>query len=227
MKGFKFETILGAICLAIFIASCAFWGDWFEGKLTREEVDDYIAQIEENLQWPEDVKSYMLESLREWGYADDGEEFMMLNMMRYRDEVLDYPGTIKSFEGTPKESNETYELVTKDILLKQGGYPPAWGEVNLKRNITRADDSDANTGWDRVGFARYPNRRGFFRLMATPEYGVQSAYKLMGATTNLIPMTPQWVFPDMRLLTGMVLLVLFFGVAWIRAVLRRPHATIA
>lgn len=72
------------------------------------------------------------------------------------------------------------------------------------------------------GFARYPNRRGFFRLMADPEYGKQSAYKLMGAHTNLIPMTPQWVVPDLRLITGLVLPILFFAIAWIRAE-RRIH----
>ena len=55
---------------------------------------------------------------------------------------------------------------------------------------------------------------------ADPEYGRQSAYKLMGAHTNLIPMTPQWVFPDMRLASGAALLILFFASCWIRAELR-------
>lgn len=185
--------------------------------MTRAEVDEYLQVIDKNLQWPEPMKSYMMTSLKEWGYADDGKEFMMLNMMRYRDEILQYPGTIKSFQGTPKQSNYTYELGTKEILLGQGGYPVAWGEVNLPRNVARADDAEANTRWNRVGFARYPNRRGFFRLMADPEYGEQSAYKLMGARTNLIPMTPQWVIPDPRLIIGLGLLIVFFALAWVRA----------
>jgi hypothetical protein len=223
MSKYRFELSLAAVFLAIFIGALAFWGDWAGGRMSREEVDQYLVQIDKNLEWPEPTKSYMMESLREWGYADDGKEFMMLNMMRYHDELLEYPGSIKDFEGTPKESNYTYELGTKEILLAQGGYPAAWGEVNLSRNVARADAADANTNWNRVGFARYPNRRGFFRLMADPEYGKQSAYKLMGAHTNLIPMTPQWVFPDMRLLTGAVLLILFFASAWIRATLRNRN----
>ena len=71
--------------------------------------------------------------------ADDGKEFMMLNLMRYRDELLGYEGAIRDFTGTPKESNYTYELGTKDIALWQGGYPAAWGEVQLARNVARAD----------------------------------------------------------------------------------------
>lgn len=213
----KFELIMGLVFGAVFVAALAFWGNWTGGKMTRAEVDEYLVVIDANLEWPEPMKSYMLESLREWGYADDGKEFMMLNMMRYRDELLDYEGTIRDFSGTPKESNYTYELGTKEILLYQGGYPTAWGEVQLARNVARADEDAANTGWNRVGFARYPNRRGFFRLMADPVYGVQSAYKLMGARTNLIPMSPQWVVPDLRLITGLVLLILFFAIAWIRA----------
>jgi hypothetical protein len=216
MKKYRFEMSLAALFLAIFIGALAFWGDWAGGRMSREEVDQYLVRIDQNLEWPEPMKSYMLASLREWGYADDGKELMMLNMMRYRDELLEYPGSIQGFKGTPKESNYTYELGTKDILLPQGGYPVAWGEVTLGRNIARADDSAANTNWDRVGFARYPNRRGFFRLMADPDYGKQSAYKLMGAHTNLIPMTPQWVVPDLRLITGLALLILFFAIGWLR-----------
>ncbi len=217
MKTYKFEISLAVIFSIIFLGACAFWGNWFGGKMSKSEVDNYLVQIEKNLQWPEPMKSYMMASLKEWGYADDGKEFMMLNMMRYRDELLNYPGSIKEFSGTPKESNYTYELLTKSILLPQGGYPVAWGEVNLPRNVSRANEGADNTHWNRVGFARYPNRRGFFRLMATPEYGKISAYKLMGATTNLIPMTPQWVVPDLRIITGLVLLTLFCLIGWIRA----------
>lgn len=220
MSKYKFELSLAALFLALFVGALAFWGDWAGGRMSREEVDQYLVQIDENLKWPEPMKSYMMTSLREWGYADDGKEFMMLNMMRYHDEIWNYPGSIQGFEGTPKESNYKYELDTKDILLPQGGYPVAWGEVNLSRNVARADDAAANTNWNRVGFARYPNRRGFFRLMADPEYGRISAYKLMGAHTNLIPMTPQWVVPDLRLIAGLVLPMLFFAIVWIRAELR-------
>lgn len=220
MKSFKLELITAAGFALIFVVALAFWGDWLGGKMTRQEVDDYLEVIDTNLEWPEPMKSYMMESLREWGYADTGKEFMMLNMMRYHDELLQYPGAIKDFKGTPKESNYTYELGTKDILLGQGGYPTAWGEVVLGRNVARADDSEANTNWDRVGFARYPNRRGFFRLMADPVYGKQSAYKLMGAHTNLIPMEPEWVVPDPRLIVGLLLLSLFFAIAWIHALIR-------
>ena len=220
MNKYKFEMLLAATFLAVFVGALAFWGDWAGGRMTKEDVDEYLVQIDKNLEWPEPMKSYMMASLREWGYSDDGKELMMLNMMRYHDEILDYPGAIKGFTGTPKESNYTYELGTKEILLGQGGYPVAWGEVTSSRNVARADGAAANTNWNRVGFARYPNRRGFFRLMADEEYGKQSAYKLMGAHTNLIPMTPQWVVPDLRLMTGLVLLILFLAIGWLRAELR-------
>ena len=224
MKKYTFELSMAAVFCAIFIGALAFWGDWAGGKMTHQEVDAYLEVIDTNLEWPEPMKSYMMESLREWGYADDGKELMMLNMMRYHDELLDYPGAIKDFKGSPKASNYAYELGTKEILLYQGGYPVAWGEVTLGRNVARADDAAANTDWNRVGFARYPNRRGFFRLMADPVYGKQSAYKLMGAHTNLIPMTPQWVVPDLRLMTGLVLLILFLAIGWLRAELRSRAA---
>lgn len=214
----RFYCILSSLFLAAFISACAFWGNWSEGKMTKQEVDSYLVVIDKNLQWPEPMKGYMMESLRQWGYADDGKEFFMLNMMRYHDKVFDYEGAIKDFSGTPRESNYTYELGTKDILLGQGGYPSVWGEVQLSRNVARASDAEDNTDWNRVGVARYPNRRGFFKLMADPVYGKQSAYKLMGANTNLIPFYGEWVFPDFRLAAGTILLILFLAIGWIRTV---------
>ena len=79
MKIYRFELGLAAAVLAIFVGALAFWGDWAGGRMTRQEVDDYLAAIEKNLEWPEPTKSYMMQSLREWGYADDGKEIMMLN----------------------------------------------------------------------------------------------------------------------------------------------------
>lgn len=156
MKKYKFELSLAVVFVAIFIAALAFWGDWAGGRMTRQEVDEYLAEIDKNLEWPEPMKSYMMTSLREWGYADDGKEFMMLNMMRYHDELLEYPGSIKGFDGSPRESNYTYELGTKEILFGQGGYPVAWGEVNLSRNVARADEAQANTEWNRVASRATP-----------------------------------------------------------------------
>jgi len=218
MSNCKFQIVLGTVFAAIFVAGLAFWGNWFGGQLTKAEVDEYLIKIEKNLEWPQPGKAYMLESIKQWGYADDGKEVMMLNMMRYRDKLLQYEGTIEGYTGTPKESNYKYELGGKEVLLSQGGYPAVWGEVNLPgRNIFRVDASAANLNWDRLGFARYPNRRSFMKLMSTPEYGAQSAYKQMGAMVNMIPITPEWVVPDLRLITGLVLFGLFCLIGWIRA----------
>ena len=72
MNKHRFELSLAAIFVAIFIGAMAFWGDWLGGKMTRAEVDQYLVQIDENLEWPEPMKTYMMTSLRQWGYADDG-----------------------------------------------------------------------------------------------------------------------------------------------------------
>ena len=78
MNKYKFELSLAAVLIALFVGGLAFWGDWGGGKMSRQEVDDYLVIIDENLEWPEPMKSYMMASLQEWGYADDGEEFMMI-----------------------------------------------------------------------------------------------------------------------------------------------------
>ena len=222
MKNFKFELILGAVFAVIFFIVVATFSD-FGGKMTKEEVDQYITEIEENLDWPEPGKSYMLESVRKWGYEDTGKSFQMLNMMRYRPELYRYEGDIEDNNMTPKESNYHYELGSKDILLPLGGFPSVWGEVILDRNIFRANEDANNENWSRLGFARYPSRRGFMELMTDPDYGPQSAYKQMGAEVYMIPIEPAWIIPDPRVRTGLVLCGVFCVFGWIRALMLRSR----
>ena len=44
MKNYRFELGLAAVFLTVFIGALAFWGDWAGGKMSRQEVDEYLAQ---------------------------------------------------------------------------------------------------------------------------------------------------------------------------------------
>ena len=45
MNKYKFEISLAALFLAIFVGALAFWGDWAGGRMSKEDVDQYLVQI--------------------------------------------------------------------------------------------------------------------------------------------------------------------------------------
>lgn len=170
-KKYSFEYKLG-ILFGLFLLGHAFFYSGLHngGKLSNEDVERYLTKIETNLNWPAEVKKPMLERLRKWGKEDDGKQFFMLNMMRYRDQVYQFPNAIKNHTGSAKEANDIYEANSTLPLLSLGGTAHIWGEVQSP-NIT-ADKQDLSfDNWNRIGMARYPNRRAFFELMTDERYG--------------------------------------------------------
>ena len=52
MKKYRFELGMAGAFLALFIGALAFWGDWTGGRMTRQEVDEYLQVIDKHLEWP-------------------------------------------------------------------------------------------------------------------------------------------------------------------------------
>ena len=217
IEKYKVEWKVGLIFLVLCLGFIAWYSGILNGgKLTKNDVEQYLTQIDKNLNWPEEVKQPMLQSLRSWGEADDGKQFFMLNMMRFRDQVYQYPGAIKGFSGTTKEADDLYGHFTTDELIQLAGHPILWGDVQSS-NITSDIHGPNFDNWNRIGVVRYPNRRAFFELMASEGYGETAAYKLMGSHTYLIPVSSDNVFPDLRLPVSAGFLVTFLFVAWRRS----------
>jgi hypothetical protein len=211
MKRHRFEMTLGAVLLGVFLR---FWS-WLtpRKKLTREEIDRYLADIEKQLPLPEGEMPELLARLRDWAEADDGKPFYMLNLMRYYDQLRTFPGA-PDFQGTPEESNALYEKLTTRMLLKMGGYPMVAGSTQGKNLMTYEPDLD---DWSRVLLVRYPSRRTLLRLLGDPAFDQIEPYKMMALKVVLLPVSGELVIPEMRAVVGGALLSLFLAVGWIRA----------
>jgi len=217
IEKYKFEWKVGPIFLILCLGFITWYSGMLNGgKLTKNDVEQYLTQIDKNLNWPEEVKQPMLQRMRSWGEADDGKQFFMLNMMRFRDQVYQYPGAIKGFSGTGEEADDIYNNGTTDELIQLAGHPILWGDVQ-SANITSDIHGPNFDNWNRIGVVRYPNRRAFFELMASESYGEKAAYKLMGSHTYLIPVSSDNVYPDLRLPVSAGFLVTFLFIAWRRS----------
>jgi hypothetical protein len=191
IEKYKVEWKVGLILLILCLGFIAWYSGILNGgKLTKNDVEQYLTQIDKNLNylnWPEEVKQPMLQRLRSWGEADDGKQFFMLNMMRFRDQVYQYPGAIKGFSGTAKEADDLYGHFTTDELIQLAGHPILWGDVQSS-NITSDIHGPNFDNWNRIG-------------------------------TYLIPVSSDNVYPDLRLPVSAGFLVTFLLIAWRRSLI--------
>jgi hypothetical protein len=163
--------------------------------------------------FPPAEKAEALGRLRAWAENDDGKPVCMLNLMRNFPQVQHYPGA-PNFHGTPEQSNKIYEKVAIPLLFKRGSYPLFLGRPQGKNLFGY---KPALNDWNEVIVVRYRDRRAFLSLLADPQYAPYMPYKLMATELNLLPNSGELIVPDLRLLVGGVLLIIFLGVGWFRA----------
>jgi hypothetical protein len=216
MKRLGFNTIFGAVLLAIFLG-VLFWQSpgLVGGKLTQEEVARYLATVEK-LPMPPEEKQEMIAHMRVWAEADDGKPVYMLNLMRYYETLRMFTGA-PAFEGSPREANALYEKKAVPILFGKGGYVLYAGKVQEKNLVGFEPGMDH---WSRVLMVRYPSRRAFLDLLTDPAYGPIFPYKFMALKLVLVPTAAEIIMPDMVMASGAILLLIFLATICIRAARR-------
>jgi hypothetical protein len=153
-----------------------------------------------------------------WAESDDGKPVYMLNLMRFYPQLRRFPGS-PDFQGTPEQANAFYERSVLRLLFRRAGYPLVGGrpQANALMEVPPALD-----GWSRVVLVRYPNRRAFLSLVADPAYAPLAPYKFMALEIVLVPVAGEVRVPDLRLLVGGGLLILYLAVGWFLAALGKP-----
>lgn len=224
MKTYRFEIILGALFLAIFIG----YSHWHapHNALSQSEVDGYISTLERNLPWPAEEKREISRHLRAWAEADDGQPVYMLNLMRYYPQ-LRQSAEVTGFTGTPEQANAYYEEHVMPILFRLGGYPLF---ASSMQGVFSGDQPSTNLitfeplldNWSSVLIIRYPSRRAFLELISDPEYAKYVPYKAAAEMVGLTPMKGDLILPLLNWALAAGLLIVFLLLAWIRA-LRRVH----
>lgn len=203
--------ILGIVLLVVYVIFW-FWHSQGGGKLTSEEIDNYL-KIVEQLPLPEEEIRTIVSRLRPWAEADDGKPVYMFNMIRFFDKIRTFQGA-PEFKGTPEEANAYYEKSITGLWLRHAAYPTFGGSPQAKNLINMQPERE----WGRVAVCRYPSRRTFLKLLSDPAYGPMEPYKFIALEIDLVPCTGDMVVPDLRLLVGGLFLIAFLVVNWVLAV---------
>ena len=154
---------------------------WYDGlrrrPLSPEEVDAFMEQAA-NASISE---ASSLEEMRAFLEADDGKEFVMLNLVKLHPEPVPHPDT-----GVPTKARAILQEYMADFLptlLKTGGVP-----LMQARKVGPYVDSwnvEPDPDWTIVGYMRYRSRRDLMKLAVDPRFQDGHGYKFAAIPKTL------------------------------------------
>lgn len=158
------------------------WYDNWRGPLTKAEIDAFFTQVQGKYGGGNDPAV-----LRAFLEADDGKEFVMLNLVKIEQGAVTDPQTGQPMAGPTAMRRYSEPFVR--ALIARGGHPAMVGrKVGPYVDAWRVEP---DPGWSIFGLMRYRSRRDLLRLAADPRFAEIHPYKLLG-----IPVT--FSFPTQR-----------------------------
>jgi hypothetical protein len=169
------------------------------GPLTQAEVDHYMTQAEQAgadaVNDPAIVRAFL--------EADDGREFVMVNLVRVGPGEVAHPET-----GAPTTGQAMMQRYAKTFmpgLMKRGGHPAI-----VTRKIAGYVDAwhvPPDPGWNIVGFMRYRSRRDMIQMATDPRFKNIHKFKIAGTaeTFSFPTQTVLRAFIGPRIWVGLVL----------------------
>lgn len=195
-----------ALVLAVLYGAFLAWYGGSGTPLTPEETERYLAVVKARAGGGEGQVhgiERMLEELRLLCANDDGREFLMLNLIDFREQAL-YPAG-SPFTGSALDADARYNRSIVPVLLKHGGHPVLLATPS-SRFIGEVDDHQ----WERVAVVRYRSRRDLLEIVVELAGAGVAQHKWAAIErTQVFPMAPIFTLGSPR---GQVaVLLLAFG----------------
>ncbi|MBX9833869.1 MAG: hypothetical protein K2X78_12595, partial [Burkholderiaceae bacterium] len=131
---------------------------WYGGRgkpMSPAEVEGFMQKISSRLAG--DHSRTALEELRQLAASDDGQEFVMQNLVRYRAKALYPPGY--DLGDDPRAADRRYAKAIFWPLLRNGNIV-----VFVARRSGSFIESEGAEAWHYVAMVRYRSRRDFLRF---------------------------------------------------------------
>jgi hypothetical protein len=136
---------------------------WYGGRgsaMSSPEVETLLERVRKNAEAAgSPFGSDLLSSIREVAKDDDGREFVMVNLIRYRTKAVYPPGW--DYGDDPHAADARYNRAVVPLLLKRACIP-----VFVGRSAGRFLAPEGTEPWDCVVLVRYRSRRDFLGLCA-------------------------------------------------------------
>ena len=162
------------------------WYDNWSGPLKPAEIEAFLAQMAGRFEGTGNCP----ETMRAFLEADDGREFVMLNLVKAQMEQVADPQTGQMVQGF--ELLKRYSKRFMPVLLRKGGHP---GMVGRKAGgYVDAWNTEPDPGWTIFGLMRYRSRRDMMKLVMDPAFMEGHPDKLLGTLAT-------FSFPAQRLVS--------------------------
>lgn len=147
------ETVAIWVLIAILYSLFRCWYDGLKGALTAEEIETLMAMMAKRVE--QGLPAQDLDVLRKFMEEDDGKEFLMANLVRFKPSPVSHPIT-----GTDIDARDLLQQYFKPLMakfLRRAGHPVLTSRV--VGGYLDEMDMESNPGWHVVGFVRYRSRR--------------------------------------------------------------------
>lgn len=197
------------------------WHGAFEGPLSSEEIEMYMARIEARDGEVDFNDSESSRSIREFLEADDGKSFVMVNAIQLRDAPLSVNG--ESYGATAQEASETYGTFVFQYLFRRGSYPIYSGTAAFDA-VTSWGIENAEE-WSSGSLMRYRSRRTMIEMTTDPEFQQFHGYKVAAIEkTFAYPTTVDVHIIDLGWFVGLLLMSLALAFQLLIVLRLQPQA---
>jgi hypothetical protein len=196
-------SLLIGLALAALYLVFLFWYGGRGAPLTQTEIDQALGQLEGGSTHTADPAS--LEQLRTVLSHDDGREFVMHNLVRWRSKALYPPGS--PYGDDVRAADKRYGRAIVWPLIKRAGVV-----MMIARNAGRFIDDGQSLPWTYVAMVRYRSRRDFLRFVVETEQREVFVHKWAAIEhTHVFPVQPIISLFGVRLMAGMALCLAAIG----------------
>lgn len=194
-------THLLAIATPLLALYLAFWF-WWGGKgkpMTPQEIDEGLATLQAS-----DTSAHgtdAVQQVRELLASDDGEEFIMLNLVRHRPKALYPPGL--DYGDDPRAADRRYGKSIFWDLLRNGNFM-----LLIARRSGNFIAPPGAESWHYIALVRYRSRRDFLRFAQQSSRADKFIHKWAAIEkTHIFPVKPLVSLIMVRTLVALVLAV--------------------
>ena len=174
-----------ATALAVYVVF-RWWYDNWSGPLKPAEIEAFMQQLAGRFEGTGNSP----EVLRAFLEADDGREFLMVNLVKVQTELVTDPASGQRVPGV--ELFRRYAKRFVPVLFRTGGHP---GFVGRKvGGYIDAWNVPPDPDWGLFGLMRYRSRRDLLRLVMDPAFKDTHPEKILGTLAT-------FSFPSQRMVS--------------------------
>ncbi|MEM8561366.1 MAG: hypothetical protein AAGF57_03990 [Pseudomonadota bacterium] len=188
--------LIPAVFYILFFA----WYTSFEGALTEDEIDRYLARMAAVGADPEQIAA-----IEQFARTDSGGQFLMVNNIEMNRNPPNVDGAAPGSDS--EQLMSAYMQYMFPALLSRASHPVMAG-VAISPSIDLVGIEGAQI-WDQAALMRYRSRRDLLDIVIDPEFQDRHEFKVAALTKTIAyPIEPVLYLSDPRLLLGLILLAI-------------------